>query len=182
MATTIDREKECPFLLRIFTRVGGHHANHEYTIDSVPSTDELQLYTWMNATLEELAQLIQEVVPDAQHPDARVAFRLIYLDSQRATYRSRDIGRVVNAKANNDQQKTLDDCRFFIGDYLDVAIYIGPPKHVSRRGSDWGAREGGGPMRNRLGGGGDRSGGGRFGRDRGSFRRDDRPFGRRDRF
>ena len=132
----------------------------------------------MNATLEELAQLIQEVVPDAQHPDARIAFRLIYLDSQRATYRSRDIGRVVNAKPNNDQQKTLDDCRFFIGDFLDVAIYIGPPRHVSRRGSDWGAREGG-PMRNRLGG--DR-GGGRFGRDRGSFRRDDRPFGRRDRF
>lgn len=131
----------------------------------------------MNATLEELAQLIQEVVPDAQHPDARVAFRLIYLDSQRATYRSRDIGRVVNAKPNNDQQKTLEDCRFFIGDYLDVAIYIGPPKHISRRGSDWGPRDGpgGGPMRNRLGGG-------RFSRDRGSFRRDDKPFGRRDRF
>ncbi|KAI9493288.1 Sin3 associated polypeptide p18-domain-containing protein [Zychaea mexicana] len=179
MSTTIDREKECPFLLRIFTRNGGHHTTNEFQVDSVPTSDELQLYTWRNATLEELAQLIQEVVPEAKHPDARVAFRLIYLDSQRAVYRSRDIGRVVNIKPTADQTKTLDDCNFFIGDFLDVAIYIGPPPiNKMRRNSDWG-RDGGNGARDRRPGGRFGSGGARDGR----FRRDDRPFGgRRDRF
>ncbi|KAG2215467.1 hypothetical protein INT45_012788 [Circinella minor] len=172
MPTPIDREKECPFLLRIFTKNNGHHAINEFQINSVPSSDELQLYTWRNATLYELAQLIQEVIPEAKHHDARIAFRLIYLDSQRAAYRSRDIGRVMNIKQNQDQSKTLDDCNFYIGDYLDVAIYIGPPPQRNnnnpRRTNDWGRDN------NRRGGG--RFGGGN-GRDRGGFRRDDRSFG-----
>ncbi|KAI9246712.1 Sin3 associated polypeptide p18-domain-containing protein [Phascolomyces articulosus] len=171
MSTTIDREKECPFLLRIFTRNNGHHALNDFQVNSVPTSDELQLYTWKNATLEELAQLIQEVIPEAQHPDARIAFRLIYLDSQRAAYRSRDLGRVMNIKPTQDQSKTLEDCNFYIGDYLDVAIFIGPPparNNNQRRNSDWGRdrRQGGG---GRFGGGG--GGGG------GRFRRDDRSFG-----
>ncbi|KAI9318450.1 Sin3 associated polypeptide p18-domain-containing protein [Dichotomocladium elegans] len=188
MAATIDREKECPFLLRIFTRVGGHHAPSEFTVRSVPTNDELQLYTWKNATLEELALLIQEVVPEARHPDARISFRLVYLDSQRATYQVKDLGRVVNIKPTNDRAKTLDDCRFFIGDYLDVAVYVGPPRHSGpRRGSDYGGRDNGNRGRGPAGAAG-QGGGGRFGgggdRNRDRFRRDDRGFGggRRDRF
>jgi histone deacetylase complex subunit SAP18 len=65
-----------------------------------------------NATLEELAQLIEQVIPEAQDPDARIAFRLVYLDSERARYQSRDIGRVVTAKPTDDQKKTLEECQF----------------------------------------------------------------------
>ncbi|KAI8140693.1 Sin3 associated polypeptide p18-domain-containing protein [Fennellomyces sp. T-0311] len=183
MTTTIDREKECPFLLRIFTKNNGHHLLNDFTVTSVPTSDELQLYTWRNATLEELGQLIQEVVPEAQHPDARIAFRLIYLDSQRGVYRSRDLGRVMNIKPTPDQSKTLEECQFFIGDYLDVAIYVGPPpsRGMGRRGSDWGRDRPRDRRDNRFNAGGRRD---RDGRDRdGRFRRDDRAFGgRRDRF
>ncbi|KAI8078956.1 Sin3 associated polypeptide p18-domain-containing protein [Gilbertella persicaria] len=150
MASAIDREKECPFLLRIFTRNGGHNPLSQYTLDSVPS-EELSLYTWKNATLEEIAQLIEQVIPEARDPDARIAFRLIYLDTERARYASRDIGRVVAASPTDDQKKTLEECKFFIGDYLDVAVFIGPPPAAQLKNN-----------RNRDGRRSDRFGGGRF--------------------
>ncbi|EPB90236.1 hypothetical protein HMPREF1544_02921 [Mucor circinelloides 1006PhL] len=156
MSTTVDREKDCPFLLRIFYRNGGHNLNNQYTVDSVPS-DELSIYTWKNATLEEIAQLIEHVIPEARDPDARLAFRLVYLDSERARYSSRDIGRVVPANPTDDHSKTLDECKFFIGDYLDVAIFIGPPASIRNKYGNNNARRSSGP-----GGSGGRDGGDRF--------------------
>ncbi|KAI8646367.1 Sin3 associated polypeptide p18-domain-containing protein [Parasitella parasitica] len=168
MATPVDREKDCPFLLRIFHRNGGHNLNNQYTVDSVPS-EELSIYTWKNATLEEIAQLIEQIIPEARDPDARLAFRLVYLDSERARYSGRDIGRVVPANPTDDHTKTLEDCKFFIGDYLDVAIFIGPPNSIrSKFGNSNSKRSLGGPGRDRFGGrlvtgggGPDRGGGGR---------------------
>ncbi|KAI9010330.1 Sin3 associated polypeptide p18-domain-containing protein [Phycomyces nitens] len=184
MSTPIDREKECPFLLRVFTKQGAHHRLNEFTVENTPSADELQLYTWRNATLDELAQLIQQVIPEAQHHDARISFRLVYLDSARATFLYRDLGRILTSKPSPDQTKTLEDCNFFIGDYLDVAIFIGPPpvRQDARPG-----REGRFNRNPRFGGprGNDREPREqRFGRDRDT--RDSRPaFGnnrRGDRF
>ncbi|KAI9470606.1 MAG: Sin3 associated polypeptide p18-domain-containing protein [Benjaminiella poitrasii] len=138
-SSIVDREKECPFLLRIFYRNGGHNSK--------------------NATLEEIAQLIEQVVPEARDPDARIVFRLIYLDSERARYNSRDLGRVVPANPTEDQKKTLDACNFFIGDYLDVAIFIGPPASIRNKfaGREVGrSRMGGDRFGGRLSGGNDR--------------------------
>ncbi|KAG0170516.1 hypothetical protein DFQ28_001978 [Apophysomyces sp. BC1034] len=178
MTTAVDREKECPFLLRVFTKNGAHHRNSEFTLTTVPAADELQLYTWRNATLEELAQLIQEVIPDAQHPEARISFRLIYLDNRRATYQYKEIGRVQNGKPTPDHLKTLDQCKFFIGDYLDVAIFIGPPRQMGGRMDQIHSRDARFGPRPRFGNGGGRD------RDNNRFGRDNRPpFGsRRDRF
>ncbi|KAI8343351.1 Sin3 associated polypeptide p18-domain-containing protein [Chlamydoabsidia padenii] len=124
--TVIDREKDCPFLLKMYHQVGRHHSTHEYQLDRQPRPeDELQIYTWSDATLGELALLVQEVVEEARHPDARLTFRLIYLDVKTGRYLSTDLGRVVNAEETPDQTKTLNDCRFMIGDYLDIAVHIG---------------------------------------------------------
>jgi histone deacetylase complex subunit SAP18 len=99
------------------------------------------------------------VIPEAQDPDARIAFRLIYLDTERARYQSRDIGRVVPAKPTEDQKKTLEECQFYIGDYLDVAVFIGPPPLNQMRGNrQFGGRDSGRGARD-----GGRFGGGRLG-------------------
>ncbi|KAG0733404.1 hypothetical protein G6F29_003165 [Rhizopus arrhizus] len=129
--STVDREKDCPFLLRVFTRQGGHNSIHSYSIDNVPE-NELTLYTWKNATLEEIAQLIEQVIPEARDPDARISFRLVYLNKNAGRFFQKDIGRVVSAKPTRDQKKTLEESRFMIGDYLDVAIFIGPPPAIAR--------------------------------------------------
>lgn len=137
-----------------------------------------------NATLEELGQLIEQVIPEARDPDARIAFRLIYLDVDRARYQSKEIGRVVPAKPTADQKKTLDECQFFIGDYLDVAVFIGPPNNQNKNSRQFGGRDGGRPrdggrFAGRLGGdrGGERGGGRNFGGA--PYNRDNNRFGGR---
>lgn len=42
----LDREKTCPFLLRVFVREGGHHPDVDFSVTKVPSNDEYQLYAW----------------------------------------------------------------------------------------------------------------------------------------
>lgn len=76
--------------------------------------------------------MIEQVVPEARNPDARVSFRIVYLNKNRGRFFSKDIGRVVSAKPTKEQTKTLDECKFMIGDYLDVAVFIGPPPLPSR--------------------------------------------------
>ncbi|KAI8981784.1 Sin3 associated polypeptide p18-domain-containing protein [Mycotypha africana] len=166
MPTTVDREKECPFLLKIYYCHGRHNPK--------------------DATLEEIAQLIEQIVPEARDPDARVAFRLIYLDSERARYQSREIGRVVASNPTEDQKKTLDDCKFLIGDYLDVAIYIGPPPSAYARGAGGSRSFGGGRDNNRgrplIGGGNKFGGNDRYGGGRRSFDKNNAAPYNRDRF
>ncbi|KAL0621375.1 Histone deacetylase complex subunit SAP18 [Plecturocebus cupreus] len=48
----VDREKTCPLLLRVFTTNGRHHRMGRVFGNVPPS--ELQIYTWMDATLKEL--------------------------------------------------------------------------------------------------------------------------------
>lgn len=121
--------------------------------------------------------MIMDVYPEARLPDARLAFRLVYLDSQRATYTYKDIGRVAFGSRNanpQDLQKSLESVRFMIGDYLDVAIYEGPPPQRSQFRGNGPSRSFGGRDRPERGFGGGprgRNGGGRGG-----------GFGRRDRF
>ena len=40
--------------------------------------EEVQVYTWMDATLRELTELIQEVQPAARRAQARLEFALVY--------------------------------------------------------------------------------------------------------
>jgi histone deacetylase complex subunit SAP18 len=42
--------------------------------------EEVQVYTWMDATLRELTELIQEVQPAARRAQARLEFALVYPD------------------------------------------------------------------------------------------------------
>ncbi|ORZ16541.1 Sin3 associated polypeptide p18-domain-containing protein [Absidia repens] len=125
----IDREKVCPFLLKIYTQVGRHHSVNEYQNNTHPPIqDELPIYTWKDATLGEIALLVQEVVPEARHADAHLTFRLIYLDTVSGRHQQTEIGQVINAEESKSQSKTLEDCRFMIGDYLDVAVHMGDPR------------------------------------------------------
>ena len=52
----IDREKNCPFLLRCFWRVHAFRPDFEYRqILTNPPSQEIQIYTWLDATLGELS-------------------------------------------------------------------------------------------------------------------------------
>ncbi|GLE04069.1 hypothetical protein PINS_up012980 [Pythium insidiosum] len=78
---SIDREKHCPFLLRVFCNEGAHHRREDYeNMDKQPISNELHIYTWPDATLRELADLIQDAKPEALKPMIRMAFSTVTQD------------------------------------------------------------------------------------------------------
>ncbi|XP_064906000.1 histone deacetylase complex subunit SAP18 isoform X3 [Columba livia] len=84
----IDREKTCPLLLRVFTTNNGrHHRMDEFSRGNVPSS-ELQIYTWMDATLKELTSLVKEVYPEARKKGTHFNFAIVFTDLKRPGYRA----------------------------------------------------------------------------------------------
>ncbi len=55
--------KVCPLLLRVFPRRGGHHRLEEFQRRGEEPEGELTMYTWPDATLRELTDLVKEVPP-----------------------------------------------------------------------------------------------------------------------
>jgi hypothetical protein len=96
----------------------------EFEAERPPEEDEIQIYTWRDATLRELSSLIKEVYPQARHQDVRFAFRLVYADL-RGRFLGRDLGMIFNRRHGRDDDRTLESARFFIGDYVDVALFHG---------------------------------------------------------
>ncbi|KAK6947696.1 Sin3 associated polypeptide p18 [Dillenia turbinata] len=70
----VDREKTCPLLLRVFTKIGSHHTPEDFGVRGKEPKDEVQIYTWKDATLRELTDLVKEVSPAARRRDAKLSF------------------------------------------------------------------------------------------------------------
>eukprot|EP00457_Paulinella_chromatophora_P017467 gb/GEZN01018518.1/.p1 GENE.gb/GEZN01018518.1/~~gb/GEZN01018518.1/.p1 ORF type:complete len:130 (+),score=22.17 gb/GEZN01018518.1/:36-425(+) len=117
----IDREKTCPLLLRVFYKIGGHHTVEDYAKE-LPA-DELQIYTWKNASLEELTTLIKGVTPEARKPDAMLSFALVYPDKE-GKLKIRQVAQTFAHRRSQDDRRTLQQLQFETGDYLDVAVRI----------------------------------------------------------
>ena len=135
----IDRTLVCPFLLRLFVSRDNFTPLHQFTPTSQPSS-ELRVYTWRDATLAELRSLIAQIHPDAQKRVASLAFRLVFVDHQhlrntgQAKFTAKEMGIINNwqdESTNLDQKKTLDQCQFVIGDYVDVSIRLKPGTSTS---------------------------------------------------
>ncbi|CAF3326405.1 unnamed protein product [Rotaria socialis] len=118
---SIDRLKTCPLLLRVFCNKARHHLAKEYEDGHTPE-NELQIYTWMDATLGELTKLIQEVNTDARRRGTQFSFSIVQADSTHNRYYLTDIGITENGPRRGDDQIQLAKTRFRVGDYLDVAI------------------------------------------------------------
>uniref|UniRef100_A0A8C0NJ39 Histone deacetylase complex subunit SAP18 n=1 Tax=Canis lupus familiaris TaxID=9615 RepID=A0A8C0NJ39_CANLF len=120
-----DREKTCPLLLlllRVFTTNNGrHHRMDEFCNGNVPSS-ELQIYTWMDATLKELTSLVKEVYPEARKKGTHFNFAIVFTDPKRPGYRVKEIGSTMSGMKGTDDSMTLQSQKFQIGDYLDIAI------------------------------------------------------------
>ncbi|GAA5880149.1 hypothetical protein JCM8547_001580 [Rhodosporidiobolus lusitaniae] len=145
----VDREKSCPHLLRAFVRSNTHHSDSEFTVSSLPTADEHQLYTWRDSTLREILLLLRDSDPSLRSsPLARYSLRLVFWDADHDRYKSDDIATVstkdllpVSSGSSGSSgvgggkylnprlDRTLADANFVIGDYLSVAYMsgVGPP-------------------------------------------------------
>ncbi|CAM9194809.1 histone deacetylase complex subunit SAP18-like [Petromyzon marinus] len=120
----IDREKTCPLLLRVFTSdTGRHHRSEDFTRGGTPPA-ELQIYTWLDATLRELTGLVKEVNPETRRKGTHFSFAIVYPDPKRQGYRVKEIGSTVSGRKGPYDSMTLSSQKFQIGDFLDVAITL----------------------------------------------------------
>ncbi|XP_019159239.1 PREDICTED: histone deacetylase complex subunit SAP18 [Ipomoea nil] len=122
----VDREKTCPLLLRVFTKIGGHHTESDFAVRGKEPKDEVQIYTWMDANLRELTDLVKEVAPEARKRDAMLSFAFVYPDKN-GKFVVREVGKtysIPSGRRPDSGNQTLSDLKFEIGDYLDVAVYF----------------------------------------------------------
>nr|CAD7193798.1 unnamed protein product [Timema douglasi] len=117
----------CPLLLRVFCNTGRHHNIMDYNRGNVPA-NELQIYTWMDATLREITSLVKEVNPDSRRKGTYFDFSLVSPDVRSPSYRMREIGTTCSGQKGADDGKTLAQVRFVIGDYMDICIM--PPNRA----------------------------------------------------
>nr|VZI25585.1 unnamed protein product [Spirometra erinaceieuropaei] len=117
------REKTCPLLLRVFCGNFGHNSISDYYRGSTP-VNELQVYTWLDATLRELASLVKQVNVEARRRGTVFDFAIVSPDLRSPAYRMRDIGSVRSGFVSDADKIMLKDCSFRIGDMIDVAIYL----------------------------------------------------------
>jgi len=110
----INREKVCPLLLRVFPKVGVHHQVSEYAKGKEPTEDEVQIYTWKDATLRELTELIKAVNAAARRRDSRLSFAFVYPD-RRGRNVMREVGMVMSTRKGEDDNKTLSQLQFETG-------------------------------------------------------------------
>uniref|UniRef100_A0AC34R9B7 Histone deacetylase complex subunit SAP18 n=1 Tax=Panagrolaimus sp. JU765 TaxID=591449 RepID=A0AC34R9B7_9BILA len=125
----VNREKVCPFLLRIFVVSVRHNPIQEYKNGNAPR-NELQIYTWMDCTLRELMMLIRDVNAESRPRGTSFDFSIVSPERFSSRMNIRPIGITINGSRNVDDTKTLADCKFEIGDFIDVAIT--PPRIPSR--------------------------------------------------
>ncbi|KAF3547026.1 hypothetical protein DY000_02002536, partial [Brassica cretica] len=108
----------------LLVQSGGHHTKEDYAVRGKEPKDEVQIYTWKDANLRELTDLVKEVSVAARRRDARLSFAFVYPDKNGRLI-VRQVGQTMSYpnRKQPDDSKTLADLHFEIGDYLDVAIY-----------------------------------------------------------
>ncbi|KAH7491582.1 hypothetical protein PRIC1_003009 [Phytophthora ramorum] len=113
---TIDREKHCPFLLRVFFSKGAHNRADAFeALDDKPIANELHIYTWPDATLRELADLVQDSNADAQKPNMRLSICVVS-ETRDGRVLMRKVGYVNSSHRRcADDSKTLASVRFHPG-------------------------------------------------------------------
>ena len=127
----VDREKQCPMLIRIFCKIGQHHQDGDFSYDEQPIEDEVLLHTWRDATFAELTELLAQVHREIRHSGTRCAFKVVFPGGD-GKWISRQLGSTAVGRGLQDDisMQTLASMRFQAGDFMSVAI------HPTRKGGE----------------------------------------------
>ena len=153
----IDRKKTCPFMIKMYCRINGHHRLEEFSPPRFPVEDEMIVYTWRDATLKELSTLVREVLGENDLPGGvkgtdpvlKFSFNLLYPDSRRSGshFKTKPMGWTFEGgepeararQLEDSSEKTLESLSFQPGDFIDVAIYTNPamiPKQINNNNNN----------------------------------------------
>merc|ERR1711972_897712 len=117
-----------------------HHRPDDFSRNQTPS-NELQVYTWLDASLKEITNLVKEVHPEARTKGTIFDFAICYQDNRMNRYRIKDIGKTISGKKSPDDTITLKSSKFQIGDFMDIAIKEPRPEREIRRERNFNNRD-----------------------------------------
>ncbi|GAA96211.1 uncharacterized protein L969DRAFT_91664 [Mixia osmundae IAM 14324] len=126
----IDHSQTTPFLLRVFAQSGRHHDPSDFE-GNLPVRHEHQVYTWRDTTIRDIVVLLLSSRAPKPIP-LRYSVRQVYFDRGRGCHASKELALIFardlsksDEELGNTARLTLEETRFAIGDYIDVA-YWGP--------------------------------------------------------
>jgi len=82
---------------------------------------EIKIYTWMDATLRELSDLLKDLIPNVKRKECVLEFYTIYFNYY-GKFMKRNIGTIHAMEKGKDDFETLNSLNFHIGDLIDVCI------------------------------------------------------------
>lgn len=141
----VDRSKACPFLLRCFV-FHDKAPDADLFVDPNNLPEDFHVYTWRDATLRELTELVKEVDQPARRNGAILEFYLAFPsvdDEQKITMEH--VGNTTSVRGERvsgrrfAERRTLSERGFEIGDYLAINVISAEgekrqhPKSKSRR-------------------------------------------------
>ncbi|EUD66626.1 hypothetical protein C922_02947 [Plasmodium inui San Antonio 1] len=118
----IDREKTCPFLLRLFYKLDDEYNDVEDVRLSKKSgvqSNELQIYGWLDITMREIVTLVKDFYQESRKRDAHWIFKVYSNEKKQLTFLSRVHSTKYNYREDN---KTLLSLDYEIGDILLLSI------------------------------------------------------------
>ncbi|KAF3188968.1 hypothetical protein TWF106_000959 [Orbilia oligospora] len=139
----VDRHLTTPFLLKVFYKVNSFHRLDDFRSTAQPSSF-VEVYTWKDCSLAELTTLLLSALPSLASGATKCSFRLIYADTKAGRYTSQELGNVplplTGSSANGagggtgSEKLCLDEARFVVGDWIDVAVATGSASSAGTRG------------------------------------------------
>jgi histone deacetylase complex subunit SAP18 len=121
MKDEINREKICPFLVKVYYRENEFNNLDDFNNGLFPTNRELYIYTWMDASLRELTILIKDAIDLIKRKDATLNFSFVFPDNKGKLQR-KEIGIVYTNKKSTEENKTLQQLKYTIGDLIDISI------------------------------------------------------------
>lgn len=81
-ASSIDRLKTCPFLVRCFWNNNKHNQGFDYRNASkrIYPDNEIQIYTWLNASMKEIVTLLQDTIIPSKERNWIISISVVYVD------------------------------------------------------------------------------------------------------
>ncbi|SBS79904.1 histone deacetylase complex subunit SAP18, putative [Plasmodium ovale] len=125
----INREKSCPFLLRLFYKKDMEFSSVDDINISANdlSNNELQIYAWIDITMREIVTLVKDFYEESRNRNAQWIFKAYSKEKNQLTF----LSRVHSTRHNHKEDyKTLLSLNYEIGDIILLSILFDGSQHV----------------------------------------------------
>jgi len=118
---SVNRFRKCPMQVRIYYSYGEHGSLLSYRRGVYPKNC-IVVFIWMNTTLDEIVSHLKMSERKIRRRGTILDFQIVSLGAQTTRQSARDAGRVCIGVKRPENTKTLNQCRFSVGDIIDVNV------------------------------------------------------------